>query len=166
MLDVLTISNHRADLSSQHDFPNVDPAIMLQEYSVNALGPLSVYNATVDLMSRSSKKTFAIISSQAASSAHMHIPFRNDGYAASKAAANAIGLRLHNARPDIHVLLLHPGLVETEMASSAVSPEQMKEFGAISTQQSADLIGNTIEAATAKDAGRFIDVTTGQDLPF
>lgn len=139
---------------------------MLQEYSVNALGPLSLYNATVDLMSRSTKKTFAIISSQAASSASMAIPFRNDGYAASKAAANAIGLRLHYARPEITVLLLHPGLVETDMATANVTPEQMKDFGSITSATSAEYLEQTIEASSNKDGGRFIDVTTGQDLPF
>lgn len=87
---------------------------MLEQYSINTLGPLRVTEALVENLKRGSK--VAIVSSRVGS-----IEDNGSGgyygYRASKTAVNQIGtnLKFELAPRGIAVVLLHPGLVATEM---------------------------------------------------
>lgn len=99
----------------RHDtFGSLDYDDMLEQYRVNALGPIRVTEALSGNL-RSGARV-AIISSRVGS-IEDNGSGGNWGYRASKAAVNMLGTNLmHELKPrGIAVALLHPGLVATDM---------------------------------------------------
>ncbi|NOX67654.1 MAG: SDR family oxidoreductase [Gammaproteobacteria bacterium] len=96
------------------EFSSLDFDAMLEQFRVNALGPLRVTHALVDNLREGSR--VAIVSSRVGSIAD-NSSGNNYGYRMSKAAVNMAGMNLrHDLEPrGISVALLHPGLVATEM---------------------------------------------------
>jgi NAD(P)-dependent dehydrogenase (short-subunit alcohol dehydrogenase family) len=92
----------------------IDYEDMLEQYRVNALGPLRVTEALLDNLVRGSK---VVIISSRVGSIEDNSSGGYYGYRASKTAVNMIGTNLrHDLAPrGIAVGLLHPGLVATEM---------------------------------------------------
>lgn len=95
-------------------FDTVDFDRMLEQYTVNTLGPLRVTKALVDNVPAGGK--VAIVSSRVGS-IEDNGSGNNYGYRASKTAVNQVGTNLkYDLLPrDIAVAILHPGLVATEM---------------------------------------------------
>ena len=96
---------------------------MLEQYRVNALGPLRVTEALSDTLQEGSK--VAIVTSRVGS-IEDNGSGGHWGYRASKTAVNMIGTNLmHELKPrGIAVALLHPGLVATDMTNmNGISPE-------------------------------------------
>lgn len=110
-IDVLV---NNAGILRSDTFGNIDYEVMLEQYRVNALGPLRVTEALSGNLSNGSK--VAIVSSRVGS-IDDNASGGNYGYRASKTAVNQIGMNLkHEFAPrGIAVALLHPGLVATEM---------------------------------------------------
>jgi len=118
-IDILV---NNAGILKSETFGNIDYELMLDQYRVNALGPLRVTEALTGNLSDGSK--VAIVSSRVGS-IEDNGSGGNYGYRASKAAVNQIGMNLkHELAPrGIAVALLHPGLVATEMTGGqGVSP--------------------------------------------
>ncbi len=102
----------------------LDFEAMVEEYQVNALGPLRVTRALLSNLHEGSK--VAIITSRVGS-IEDNASGDNYGYRMSKAAANMAGVNLHLdlAPRGVSVILLHPGYVATDMtAGNGVSPVQ------------------------------------------
>jgi NAD(P)-dependent dehydrogenase (short-subunit alcohol dehydrogenase family) len=119
-LDVL-INN--AGILKTDSFGALDYEGMLEQFCVNALGPLRVTEALVDNLKEGSK--VAIVSSRVGSIAD-NGSGGNYGYRASKSAVNQIGMNLrHELRPrGVAVVLLHPGMVATGMTGGrGISPK-------------------------------------------
>lgn len=108
----------------RHDtFGDLDYSSMLEQYEVNALGPLRVTEALAGNLHEGSK--VAIVTSRVGS-IEDNGSGGNWGYRASKTAVNMIGTNLmHELRPrGIAIALLHPGLVATDMTGNhGVSPQ-------------------------------------------
>lgn len=87
---------------------------MLEQYRVNALGPLRVTRALLGNLHEGSK--VGIVTSRVGSIGDNESG-GNYGYRMSKAAANMAGVNLHHdlVSRGIAIALLHPGLVGTEM---------------------------------------------------
>lgn len=97
---------------------------MLEQYAVNALGPLRVTRALDGHLSSGAK--VAIVTSRVGS-IEDNASGNNYGYRASKTAVNQIGTNLaHDLKPrGIAVALLHPGLVATDMTGgNGIEPSQ------------------------------------------
>ena len=95
---------------------------MLEQYRVNALGPLRVTEALLGNLQEGSK--VAIVTSRVGS-IEDNTSGGYYGYRASKTAVNQIGTNLkHDLLPKgIAVALLHPGLVATDMTGGqGISP--------------------------------------------
>jgi len=112
-LDVL-INN--AGILTHETLADLDFERIRRQFEVNTLGPLRVSKALLPNLSRGSK--IAIISSRVGSigdngSGGIY------GYRISKAAVNMVGvnLSLELKEQGIAVVLLHPGLIATEMTS-------------------------------------------------
>jgi NAD(P)-dependent dehydrogenase (short-subunit alcohol dehydrogenase family) len=119
-IDIL-INN--AGILRRDSFGSLDYDEMLEQYRVNALGPLRVTEALAGNLKEGAR--VAIVSSRVGS-IDDNGSGGNWGYRTSKTAVNMIGTNLmHELRPrGISVALLHPGLVATEMTSQqGVSPE-------------------------------------------
>lgn len=150
-LDLL-INN--AGILKGDSFGNLDYEVMLEQFRVNALGPLRVTEALVDNLKDGSK--VAIVTSRVGSiednSSGGHY-----GYRASKTAVNQIGTNLkHELLPrGIAVALLHPGLVATEMTGGQ----------GISPAESARGLIERIDALNIKNSGGFWHAE-GYELPW
>lgn len=100
----------------------IDYDSMLEQFRVNALGPLRVTESLLDNLAPGSK--VAIVTSRVGSIAD-NSSGGYYGYRASKTAVNQIATNLmHDLKPKgVAVGLLHPGLVATEMTGGqGVSP--------------------------------------------
>ncbi len=130
-------------------------AEMLQQFEVNALGPLKVTEALQDLISEGGK--VALITSRMGSVAD-NGSGGYYGYRMSKAALNAGGksLAIDLQPKNIAVAILHPGFVQTEMVGNA---------GDISASTAAERLAQRIEALTIETTGTFWH-SNGEVLPW
>ena len=103
---------HNAGILRGDTFETLNFDDMLQQYEVNAIGPLRVVHGLIDNLCKDAK--VGIVSSRVGSVADNESG-NNYGYRASKAAVNMIGTNLsHDLKPrGVAVALLHPGLVAT-----------------------------------------------------
>ena len=140
---------------------------------VNAIGPVALFQDTVDLLQASSTKQpiFVAISTLVGSMGSMEMlagfPASHSPYGGSKAALNWFIRRLHFEEPWLTSFVFHPGLVETDLAKAAVAKEgiSLKDIGAISVETSvAGMIG-VIDAATKETSGTFRNYD-GSALPW
>ena len=105
---------HNAGILTSEPFDDLDYERIVKQFEVNTLGPLRVVHALAGNLSSGSK--VGIVSSRVGSlddneSGGMY------GYRISKVAVNMVGINLaHDLRSrEIAVILLHPGLVSTDM---------------------------------------------------
>lgn len=150
-IDVL-INN--AGILLRDSFGELDYDAMLEQYRVNALGPLRVTEALAGNLHTGSK--VAIITSRVGS-IDDNGSGGNWGYRASKTAVNMIGRNLmHEMTPrGIAVALLHPGLVATDMTGRQ----------GISVSESARGLIDRIDELTLDDTGTFRHAE-GYELPW
>jgi len=114
---------NNAGILRRDSFGSLDYDEILEQYRVNALGPLRVTEALAGNLKDGAK--VAIVSSRVGS-IEDNGSGGNWGYRASKTAVNMIGTNLmHELKPrGIAVALLHPGLVATDMTGQqGVTPE-------------------------------------------
>lgn len=151
-IDVL-INNAGIYIRSGVDDPDWDG--MRRQFEVNALGPLRMTRALIPHLREGSK--VAIVSSRVGSMAD-NGSGGSYGYRMSKAAVNMAGVNLAiDLKPKgIPVLLLHPGMVRTDMvrASEAVEPEDA----------AARMVAR-IDELTLATTGRFLHAE-GYELPW
>jgi NAD(P)-dependent dehydrogenase (short-subunit alcohol dehydrogenase family) len=109
---------HVAGIGSIDRWGQFDFDAMLAHYNLNALGPLRVVNALSNNFVEGSK--IGIVTSRMGSIGDNESG-RMYSYRMSKAAANMLGVNLyHQFRPrNVHVMLLHPGTVATQMTKGA-----------------------------------------------
>ena len=116
--DSIDLLIHVAGVGSRERWREFDFETMLAHYNLNALGPLRVICALADQFAEGAR--IGIVTSRMGS-----IGDNGSGgmysYRMSKAAANMLGVNLyHEFRPrGIHVMLLHPGTVATQMTRGA-----------------------------------------------
>ena len=105
---------HNAGILTSETLDDLDFERMLRQFQVNTLGPLRVVHALLGNLKAGSK--IGIVSSRVGS-LEDNTSGGNYGYRVSKAAVNMAGVNLaHDLRArDIPLILLHPGLVATEM---------------------------------------------------
>lgn len=117
-LDVLV---NNAGVLSVESLGRLDYGAMLRQFEVNALGPLRVTEALLPSLGAGSK--VAIVTSRMGSIAD-NGSGGYYGYRMSKAAVNAAGVSLARDLEDrgIAVLLLHPGMVATDMTGGEGIP--------------------------------------------
>ncbi len=121
--ETIDILINNAGILRRDAFGSLDYDEMLEQYRVNALGPLRVTEALAGNLTKGAK--VAIVTSRVGS-IDDNGSGGNWGYRASKTAVNMIGRNLmHELRPrGIAVALLHPGFVATDMTGGqGIKPE-------------------------------------------
>lgn len=126
-----------------------------QQFAVNALGPLLTVHAFLDKLAPGSR--VALITSRMGSMAD-NSSGGSYGYRMSKAALNAAGrsLALDLAPRDIHVGLLHPGYVRTDMTGRT---------GDVEPAEAAAMLVARIDELDANTSGTFRHAK-GEELPW
>jgi NAD(P)-dependent dehydrogenase (short-subunit alcohol dehydrogenase family) len=109
---------HLAGVGALDRWGRFDFDTMLQHYDLNALGPLRVVSALAENLAKGSR--VGIVTSRMGSIGD-NASGRMYSYRMSKAAANMLGVNLHHelAPRGVHVMLLHPGTVATQMTKGA-----------------------------------------------
>lgn len=151
-LDLL-INN--AGILAPDDLEHMDLASVQRQLEVNAVGPLRVAHALLPALAASAK--IAIVSSRMGSiadngSGSMY------GYRMSKAAVNAAGVSLARdlAPRGVAVVILHPGMVKTEMT---------RGHGGVEPADAAKGLIARIDETTLANTGRFVHAS-GEALPW
>lgn len=140
----------RGDSLDRMNFDSIE-----EQLEVNALGPLRVTTALLPLLHKGSK--VVIVTSRMGSMAD-NGSGGYYGYRMSKAAVNAAGVSLARdlAGRGITVLLVHPGMVATEMTGrNGIAPDE-----------SVRGIVQRIDALAVENTGRFVHAGTGEELPW
>jgi short-subunit dehydrogenase len=134
-LDVI-INN--AGIMRRDAFGSLDYSAILEQFVVNALGPLRVTEALADNLHEGSK--VAIVTSRMGSISDNSSGGRY-GYRASKAAVNQIGTNLRHQlmSQGVAVVLLHPGMVATELTGGSGIPPVEAARGLIERIDALDL---------------------------
>ncbi|KAK0624080.1 short-chain dehydrogenase [Immersiella caudata] len=94
-----------------------------EQFEVNALGPVKLFQATAPLLKASKNPKFVVTSSLIGSTTDAvasSAQFGLAGYGASKAAANHIVRRIHYENEWLTALALNPGAVGTDMGATAL----------------------------------------------
>jgi NAD(P)-dependent dehydrogenase (short-subunit alcohol dehydrogenase family) len=114
-IDILV---NNAGILRSDSLENVSYDDMLEQYRVNTIGPLRVTRALLGNLGEGSK--VAIVTSRVGS-IDDNGSGNNYGYRCSKTAANMVGVNLHHdlSPRGISVILLHPGLVATDMTGGS-----------------------------------------------
>jgi NAD(P)-dependent dehydrogenase (short-subunit alcohol dehydrogenase family) len=115
---------NNAGILSVENLDNLDFAAMERQFRVNALGPLRVTAALLPKLGAGAK--IGIITSRMGS-VEDNTSGGYYGYRMSKAAVNMAGMNLARdlQQSGIAVVLLHPGMVATEMTGGrGISPQQ------------------------------------------
>ncbi|KAH8776313.1 aflatoxin biosynthesis ketoreductase nor-1 [Diaporthe sp. PMI_573] len=133
---------------------------VLKHFSINAIGPLTLFQATADLLKASKTGTprFIAISTIVGSIGSQEIlanfPKISSPYGASKAALNWFIRLLSFEEPWLTSWVFHPGLVETDLTSGGSM--DLKALGAISVETSvADMVKTTFAIDPKEITGTF-----------
>ncbi|KZO92374.1 NAD(P)-binding protein [Calocera viscosa TUFC12733] len=93
-----------------------------EHFEVNVVGPTVLFQSAWPLLKASSKPEFVVISSAAGSiAAGAALPVGFFAYGVSKAGVNYLAMKLHSEHPELVVVDIHPGPVQTDMGSFAQS---------------------------------------------
>jgi norsolorinic acid ketoreductase len=140
-------------------------------FSVNVGAPLLLFQAFLPFLQKSNNPRFIVVSTLIASKTlQRHIPYQSTTYGTSKAAVNFLTLRLAIENPEITSFVLHPGLVDTEMASEAqiflgsTIEDALAQGSAISPQASAQAIIELATEATLEYSGKFYDAPKKEEV--
>jgi len=145
---------NNAGILTRETLEDLDLDRIRQQFEINSLGPLRVTTAL--LANLSSGSLVAIVTSLMGSIADNGSGGRY-GYRMSKAAINAAGVSLSHDLRDrgIGVLLLHPGMVATEMTGRSGVPVEESVSGLLAR----------IDAFTPEQSGTFRHAD-GRSLPW
>ncbi|KAK9424855.1 hypothetical protein SUNI508_13377 [Seiridium unicorne] len=145
----------------------VDPAVVVSTFNVNALGPLTLYQACHPLLAKSSNAKFMPISSAAGSIGGMEHgrTFVAPSYCISKAALNWITLAAHCSNEWLTAVAINPGLIATDMGNKRAKSLGL-EKAPWTAEQSAEKIMTLIDGSNReKHSGKFLDAISGNEYP-
>jgi NAD(P)-dependent dehydrogenase (short-subunit alcohol dehydrogenase family) len=151
-IDIL-INN--AGILRSHTFNNLDYQAVLEQFEVNAMGPLRVVDALRDNVSSGSK---IVMVTSRMGSIEDNTSGGQYGYRMSKSALNAAtkSLAIDLKPKGIAVALLHPGYVQTDMVNNG---------GEITAEVSAERLIQRIKELSLDNTGSFWH-SNGEILPW
>ena len=150
-LDVL-IAN--AGISKYYGPAATTPALEVKEhFTVNALGPLLLFQAFWPLLQHSPEPKFVAVSTGAASLTDMGtLPLPVAAYGSSKAALNYIVRKIHFENESLVAFVISPGWVQTEMGNGGAKAVGM-EKAPVTLEQSVHGILQKVDGATRQGSG-------------
>jgi len=160
--DHIDILINNAGVLGEGDPNKVTAEEMIRVYNVNVVGPLIVVQSYLPLLLKSQLPAKVIgVSSGLGSNQYawaLGAPFIS--YGTSKAALNYITSVLKGSFPQLTFLTIHPGWVDTEMGNDAGGKPPTN------VEESVQAIRYYIQEKQNKNSGEFLDVMTGQLLPY
>jgi len=128
---------------------------LLEHYQVNLIGTTVLFQAVWPLLKESPEPKFAVISTVAGSiTVGAAMPAGFLAYGASKAALNYLAMKLHSEHPELVVLDLSPGPVQTDMGEFASSSDPVvAQMEFISVETSATAMMKIVDAGKREPDG-------------
>jgi len=159
--DRVDILFNNAGVVGVRDPATIQSAEMLRVLSTNVVGPLLVVQSYLPLLQKSSQPAKIIsVSSVLGSNQHAYAfnaPFIS--YGTSKAALNFLNTTLKHVYPNLVFISIHPGWVDTDMGNTAGKPPT-------TVSDSAQAIIYYTQQTTLAKSGQYLDITTGEELPY
>lgn len=135
----------------------------------NAIAPLVLFQRLYPLLQKSQRRQFVGISTAGASLTLVpHVTYPILSYAASKTAMNMVYTKIaaEHVKDELLSYVIHPGLVNTDSAASAIQELGLDEADALSPLESAAGVLKVIDEATREThSGKFWDYQ-GQEVPW
>ena len=132
-------------------------------FTINVTGPLLTIQAYLPLLRKSTVGAKVInVSSVIGSNAYANVfgkPILT--YGLSKAALNYLNTAFRYAVPEVAFLSIHPGWVDTDMGRGAGAGSPPTQ-----TKDSAQAIRYYVAEKGIKDSGLFLDVPSGNAIPY
>ena len=128
------------------DLDSASSASMIRQFNVNAVGPLRVTQALRPNLSLSDAPKVACVTSRMGSIAD-NSSGRFYGYRTSKAALNMVGKSLSLELAPTPVVLLHPGMVKTDMVGGN---------GDVTAEEAATKLIAIIDRVGPAESGQFL----------
>ncbi|KAF3407193.1 hypothetical protein DPV78_001709 [Talaromyces pinophilus] len=137
-----------------------------QFYRVNALGPVQLYQQLwKDLLENSANPKFIFVSSVLGSLTYVDFT-PCGGYGASKAAGNYFVRKMHEENRGLVAVTIHPGWVKTDNGQAYADAVNVPE-PPTDVEASVKKIFQLVSEATREGmSGKFIDVMTGNEIPW
>ncbi|KAE8233111.1 hypothetical protein CF326_g1847 [Tilletia indica] len=184
-LDLLIVSG--ATMSDEL-YLTLSPDRLMEYYDINVAGPLRAIHAFLPALRQSKEKTIVLISSLASNAGiraknaltmpkEDRLPISTGPYGSSKAALNCLAIGLYTELEDegFKIIVVHPGLVNTDMAQNMIKRLEEK-FGqgggpwkVLEVEESVSGIVDVVKKEAGKKDGKavlkYVD-WTGKDLPW
>ncbi|MEM8653960.1 MAG: SDR family NAD(P)-dependent oxidoreductase [Pseudomonadota bacterium] len=141
----------------------LDPAAMMDQFALNAVGPALVLSHAHDLLDRDASGVFAVLSARVGSIGDNRIGGWIS-YRSAKAAVNQVvrtaSVELARTHKQAAVVALHPGTVAT-----AFTEKYLGRHPAVEPAQAADELISVMEGLGPEQTGRFFDYS-GAEVPW
>ncbi|KAI1868496.1 uncharacterized protein JN550_006412 [Neoarthrinium moseri] len=146
----------------------VDISVLSTTFNVNAMGPLSLYQACRALLKKSKNPKFVPMTSATGSISGMEQgrTFIAPSYCISKAALNWITLAAHCSNEWLVAIAITPGLIATDMGNKTTA-YLGRAKPTWTAENNAEKIVKLIDDASRENySGKFMDAITGKELPW
>ncbi|KAL6821934.1 NAD(P)-binding protein [Trichoderma sp. SZMC 28015] len=138
----------------------------IQEHiDINAYGVVSLYQATRDLLQKSTKKPIFVTIGSGAGALGRQPPVPNAAYGPSKVLVNWYGVRINAEDEWLNAFVLEPGFVQTDMGNKAAQIFGIGE-APTSVEESVGGLFKVITTATKETHGGKVVLYTGEILSF
>ncbi|KAH6603989.1 aflatoxin biosynthesis ketoreductase nor-1 [Trichoderma cornu-damae] len=143
---------------------DVKRADIQEHIDVNAYSMVALYQATRDLLQKSSKPVFTTVGSGAGSLARQP-PVPNAAYGPSKTMVSWYGIRINAEDEWLTAFVLDPGFVQTDMGNKAARGFGLGE-APTTVEDSVGGMFNVVTTATKEKYGGKVVLYTGEILPY
>eukprot|EP00834_Sanchytrium_tribonematis_P008315 NODE_939_length_2999_cov_0.589310.p1 type:complete len:239 gc:universal NODE_939_length_2999_cov_0.589310:1942-2658(+) len=137
------------------NLPNINQDSLLQQFTVNSIGPILIAQSLLPLLEQSSDPKIVNITSRMGSIQDNTSGGRY-GYRASKAALNMMTKSFSLDKPAITTILLHPGYIKTDMT---------QQQGDMEADEAVKRMIKVISNVSKNESGKFFH-RDGQELPW
>ncbi|KAK5659474.1 hypothetical protein OQA88_675 [Cercophora sp. LCS_1] len=134
---------------------------LLEHYTVNVLGPVALYQATRDLLQKSTGKPIFAFMGSGAGALGRQPPVPNAVYGASKSVVAWYGVRINAEDEWLNTFVLDPGWVQTEMGNTAARLFGVPE-APTTTDDSVNGLYSVLTTATKEKYGGKVVLYTGE----
>lgn len=144
---------------SKHYGPAIDtpPSELLDHFTINAIGPLSLIQAFMPLLKASSHAKLVALTTVLASIAGMgDLPMPMTAYSVSKAALNYIVRKIHFENEWLVAFVISPGWVQTDMGNAGAKASGMDAAPGTTEQSVKGIVGKIDGADRASASGQFL----------
>ncbi|KAM6483896.1 NAD(P)-binding protein [Trichoderma sp. SZMC 28011] len=165
-IDHLDIVVANAGISKSYPLVKDVRRVDIQEHiDINAYGVVSLYQATRDLLQKSTKKPIFVTIGSGAGALGRQPPVPNAAYGPSKVLVNWYGVRINAEDEWLNAFVLEPGFVQTDMGNNAAQIFGIGE-APTSVEESVGGLFKVITTATKETHGGKVVLYTGEILSF